>query len=206
MLPKLYAITDIQLSGLQHADQVARLAAGGARLIQLRDKTSTPRDFHRDAADALKLAREWGVKIIINDRVDIALALAADGVHLGQEDMPPAAARRLLGPNAIIGLSTHNVQQALDALNEPVDYLALGPIFPTRSKERPDPVTGLEGLQKVRAQINNKPLVAIGGIGPSNAKSVLQSGADSVAMIGALLENPSEISERVKHVISNLTD
>jgi thiamine-phosphate pyrophosphorylase len=206
MLPKLYAITDVQLSGLPHAEQVARMATGGARLIQLRDKHSTPRAFHRDAAEALKVAHDLGAKIIINDRVDIALALAADGIHLGQEDMPPSAARRLLGPTAIIGLSTHNVQQALEALNEPVDYIALGPIFSTRSKEKPDPVVGLEGLQKVRAQISDKPLVAIGGIGPTNFRNVLQSGADSVAMIGALLENHSEISERVKRLISNLAD
>jgi thiamine-phosphate pyrophosphorylase len=199
-LPRLYPITDVHLSGISHADQVARLAAGGARLIQVRDKSSTPRDFYREAAEALKVAHDLGTKIIINDRVDIALALSADGVHLGQEDMPAAAARRLLGPNAIIGLSTHNLQQALDALRQPVDYIALGPIFPTSSKEKPDPVVGLEGLKEVRARIGNKPLVAIGGISAANASGALQSGADSVAMIGALVQNP----ERVKDLISTL--
>ncbi len=111
-LPRIYPITDTRLSRLSHAEQVARLIEGGASLIQLRDKFSAPREFYRDAAAALQIAHAHGAKLIINDRVDIALALKADGVHLGQTDIPAAAARRLLGKEAIIGFSTHNPEQA----------------------------------------------------------------------------------------------
>ena len=109
---KIYPITDITISGLSHAEQVARLVAGGARLIQLRDKHSSPREFFTDASSAVTIARSYGVRIIINDRVDMALALRADGVHLGQSDVPPEAARKLLGETAVIGFSVHSVEQA----------------------------------------------------------------------------------------------
>src|SRR5919198_2181410 len=134
-LPKLYPITDRRLSGLSHAEQVARLCEGGARLVQLREKHLSPREFYSEAEAALKVARERGAKLIINDRADIALALGADGVHLGQDDMPPEAARALLGRGAIIGYSTHGAEQAAAAARRPVDYVAIGPAFATSSKE-----------------------------------------------------------------------
>lgn len=195
-LPQLYAITDARLSRLLHAEQVARLADGGATLIQLREKHASPRDFYREAQDALRAARERGVKLIINDRADIALALGADGVHLGQDDMPPEAARALLGEGAVIGCSTHGVEQAIAAARLPVDYIAVGPIFETASKENPDPVVGLGGLRRVREAVGRFPLVAIGGVTRENGPSVLDAGADSVAVISALLslEDPSEIT------------
>src|ERR1700750_1762555 len=114
-LPKLYPITDRRLSGLSHAEQAARLIEGGAALIQLREKHLSPREFYVEAEAALKIARARGVKLIINDRADIALALGADGVHLGQDDMPPEAARALLGEGAVIGFSTHSAEQAIAA-------------------------------------------------------------------------------------------
>jgi thiamine-phosphate pyrophosphorylase len=201
-LPKLYPITDRLLSGLSHAEQVARLCEAGATLVQLREKHLPPREFYREAEEALKVARSFGAKLIINDRTDIALAVGADGVHLGQDDMPPEAARALLGEGAFVGFSTHSVEQAVAAAELPVNYVAIGPVFATSSKERPDPVVGLEGVRRVRAAINAVPaetgavpLVAIGGITAEIAPRVLEAGADSVAVIGALVANPSDPSE-----------
>ena len=203
-LPKLYPITDVRLSGLPHREQVARLSEGGATLVQLREKHLAPREFYREAEAALRVARERGVRLIINDRVDIALALRADGVHLGQEDLPPKAARELLGPGAIIGFSTHTIDQAIVAARLPVDYIALGPIFATVSKENPDPVVGIEGLRRVRAHVGHLPIVAIGGINDRDARRVLDAGADAVAVISALLREPSAIAQRTHDFLAQL--
>lgn len=203
-LPKLYAITDRRLAGLSHAEQVARLCAGGAKLVQLREKHLAPREFCREAEAALRVAHEWGARLIINDRADIALAVGADGVHLGQDDLPPLAARRLLGDEALIGFSTHNLEQAVTASRLPLDYLAIGPIFQTSSKEKPDPTVGPEGLARVREATGAVPLVAIGGITPENAVEVLAAGADSVAAIGALVSDGAEIAERTRAFLRKL--
>ena len=202
ILPRVYPITDRRLSGLSHAEQVRRLILGGATFIQLRDKDASPRDFYRQAADALGIARKHNVKIIINDRVDIALALRADGVHLGQTDLPPEAARRLLGEAAVIGFSTHDYTQALTATKLPVNYLAFGPIFATSTKENPDPVAGLAALQKARKATGAVPLVAIGGINGTNAQAVLGAGADSLAMISELLTPPNGIEENMRKMLT----
>jgi thiamine-phosphate pyrophosphorylase len=199
---RIYPLTDVRISGLSHAEQVVRLSDGGAKLIQLREKVLTPREFFRQAEEASRIARQRGIRIVINDRVDIALALEADGVHLGQEDSPPEAARRLLGDRAIIGVSTHNVEQARRAVRLPVNYLAIGPIFDTSSKISSESVVGLDGLRNVRDAIGNFPLVAIGGIGQENALDVLKSGADAIAVIGALLANPKEITKRTKEIFA----
>ena len=201
-LPKVYPITDTYLSGLSHAEQVARLIEGGASLIQLRDKHAAPRDFYREAAAALKVARDHHARLIINDRVDIALALKADGVHLGQTDIPAEAARRLLGKEAIIGFSTHNVQQAKLATSFPVDYLAFGPVFQTSTKEKPDLVTGLFGLRESAAIKGSLPLVAIGGITLANAVEVLKAGADALAVIAELVANPTKIAENMSKMLA----
>lgn len=201
-LPKIYPITDTQLSGLSHAEQVARLIEGGASLIQLRDKFSPPRDFYREAAAALQIARARGARLIINDRVDIALAIRADGVHLGQTDIPVAAARKLLGPAAIIGFSTHNAEQARLASALPVDYLAFGPVFPTLSKNNPDPTTGLIALSEVVTFKGLLPLVAIGGITLENTLEVLKAGADSVAVIAELVADPTKIAENTRKMLA----
>jgi thiamine-phosphate pyrophosphorylase len=205
-LPKLYPITDRRLSGLSHAEQVARLIGGGATFIQLREKHLSPREFYGEAVEALRVARARGAKLIINDRADIALALGADGVHLGQDDMPPEAARELLGGGVVIGFSTHGVGQAVGAARLPVDYIAVGPIFATASKEKPDPVVGLEGLRRVREAVGSLPLVAIGGVTRENAPAVLAAGADSVAVIGALLgrRDPSEITRLTRDFLADL--
>ncbi|HMF56279.1 MAG TPA: thiamine phosphate synthase [Pyrinomonadaceae bacterium] len=203
-LPKLYPVTDTRLSGLSHAEQVERLSEGGATLIQLREKFSSPKDFYTEAKEALLVARTRGVRLIVNDRVDIALALRADGVHLGQTDLPPAAARNILGDDAIIGFSTHNIEQAREAARMPVDYIAIGPIFTTTTKEKHDPVVGLEGLLKVRAAVGSMPLVAIGGISRETAHAVLAAGANSIAAISLLLREPHSIACDVRELLSSL--
>lgn len=201
---RIYPLTDARLSGLSHAEQVIRLSDGGANLIQLREKDLTPREFFKQAQEASQIARRRGVRIVINDRVDMALAVEADGVHLGQEDFPPEAARRLLGDRAIIGVSTHNVEQARRASRLPVNYLAIGPIFTTSSKSNSEPAVGLDGLRNVRDAIGNFPLVAIGGISHENAQDVLESGADAVAVLSALLANSNEVTERTKRLFAAL--
>jgi thiamine-phosphate pyrophosphorylase len=200
-LPRIYPITDTRLSGLSHAEQVTRLIAGGATLIQVRDKHATPREFYHHAAAALKISRDHGVRLIVNDRVDIALALKADGVHLGQTDMPVEAARDLLGQNAIVGMSTHNLAQAQFATRLPVDYIAFGPIFGTYTKENPDPAVGLSILNEVRSIVGSLPLVAIGGIDFANARETLEAGADAVAIISALVAEPTQIQENMRRIL-----
>lgn len=198
-IPKIYPITDTRLSGLSHAEQVERLIDGGAKFIQLREKRAAPKDVYKSAESALKIARRNDVKIIINDRADIALALKADGVHLGQDDLPPAEARKILGKKAIVGFSTHSVEQAIAAAARlPVDYIAIGPVFATQSKENPDKIVGLEILKKVREAIGDFPLVAIGGINSQNFREVLKAGADSVAIISGIISQPEKISENMQ--------
>ena len=196
-LPKIYPITDTALSSLSHAEQVKRLIAGGATLIQLREKNNSVRAFSADASEAIRIAHSAGANLIINDRVDVALALGADGVHLGQTDMPVGAARQLLGNAAIIGFSTHNIDQVRGALDLPIDYLAFGPIFPTRTKHNPDPIAGLDALGLAKSITGRLPVVAIGGIDESNVVEVLSAGADSAAIISAILAGPAKIAKNV---------
>jgi len=193
----LYPITDRHLSGLSHAEQVALLSDCGVTLIQLREKVDPPSKFYADAEAALRVARDRGVRIIINDRVDIALALRADGVHLGQEDLAPEAARRILGDDAIIGFSTHNLEQARLAAQMPVDYLATGPIFGTATKRSANPPVGLTGLERLGQALGNIPLVAIGGITTKNSGLVLGAGADAVAVISDIWAAASETSVKI---------
>ena len=206
ILPRVYALTDVRMSGLSHAEQVELLTQGGATLVQLREKHLAPREFYEQARAALAVAERRGARVIINDRVDVALAVGAHGVHLGQDDMPPDAARKLLGPDAIIGYSTHNIEQAIAATKLPIDYLAIGPIFATTSKADTAPVLGLDGLRTVRDAIGDFPLVAIGGITGDNAQEVIQRGADSVAVISALLSNSSRIPQATGSLLQDLQD
>ncbi len=199
-LPKIYPITDTRISGLSHLEQVRRLILGGATLIQLRDKYAPAGEFYRSAVEAVGYAHQRDVKIIINDRTDIALAAAADGVHLGQDDLSPRHARDLLGPTAIIGFSTHSLEQARDALAMPIDYIAIGPIFATSTKDDAEPVVGPDGLCAVRELDRNFPIVAIGGISRDNSASVLSAGADCVAMISDLISDPSTIADRMREL------
>ena len=202
-LPKLYPITDVSLSGRSHAEQVESLAAGGAALIQLRDKNASPRNLYDSALAAMKAARRLGVLLIVNDRVDIAIAAGADGVHLGQDDLPPERARLLLGPDRIIGFSTHTLEQALAADCLAVDYIAIGPMFQTSTKERPDPVVDLEVLGEIKRRVS-KPLVAIGGITLERARLVIEAGADSIAVISDLY-SAGDLTARTREFIQRLS-
>jgi thiamine-phosphate pyrophosphorylase len=192
------------MSGLSHAQQVELLSAGGATFVQLREKQMPAREFYEQARAAVEVARRSGVTVIVNDRVDVALAANAHGVHLGQDDMPPDAARKLLGDEAIIGYSTHNIEQATEALSFPIDYLAIGPIFATSTKSDTSPVLGLDGLRAVRNAIGAVPLVAIGGISVANAREVIEAGADSVAVISAVLSDPLSIPEKIRALIREI--
>jgi len=140
------------------------------------------------------------VRLIMNDRADLCLAADFDGVHVGQEDLSPESVRRIIGPERWLGVSTHNPEQLREADITPADYLAIGPVFATSSKEKPDPVAGLEGVRRARL-LTRKPLVAIGGITRANAASVIEAGADSVAVISDLLREPRKSAEEFFRVL-----
>lgn len=201
---RLYPLTDRGLSGLSHAEQVSHLSAGGATLIQLREKLLSPFQFYQEAAEAIRVARERGVKMIINDRVDIALALQADGVHLGQDDLPPEAARELLGPEAIIGVSTHTLEQALVSTKMPIDYIAIGPIFSTPTKQSRDLAIGLDGLGQIRQAVGKIPLVAIGGINSQNSDAVLAAGAVAIAVISDIWNYSGTAASQTERLLHRL--
>ena len=184
-LPRLYAIADASFG--DPVKLAEALFEGGARLVQVRNKNASARNALEHVERILALAPPDAL-VLVNDRVDIALISGAAGVHLGQTDVPPKAAREILGPNRIIGISTHNLQQAMDADGQPVDYVALGPIFATTTKSNPDPVVGVE-LLRAASQILHRPLVAIGGITMRNIGDVLDAGAGSLAVIRDLLDN-----------------
>ena len=180
---RVYPLTDRYISGLSHEQQVLTLSSSGARVIQLREKELEAREFYGEAAAAISVARQQGVRIIINDRVDIAHALKADGVHLGQDDLPPAAARQILGNGSIIGVSTHNLEQVKLAAEMPVDYVALGPIFPTNTKQSPNIPVGVDAVRKACELLGAIPLVVIGGITQDNGRQLLDAGSSALAII-----------------------
>lgn len=187
----LYPITHCpNPQGWDHVDFSHCLIRCGIRFFQVRDKTLPDGRLYRQLLKIRLLCREAGACFVVNDRVDLALAVGADGVHLGQDDLPAAAARRLLGEGAVIGLSTHNWDQFRRGLEEPVDYLTLGPIFPTRTKEDAAPVLGPERLRKASGS-TDLPLVAIGGISVEKAPGVWRSGARSVAVISDVADAES---------------
>ena len=163
--------------------------ATGVRLFQMRMKTPHAGEFYDLAAQLCTLVRAGGGTFIVNDRVDVAQAVGADGVHLGQEDLPLADARKIMGPDKLIGISTHNLKQAVEAEAGGADYIGFGPIFPTSTKEHPAPVVGLAGLREVRAKVR-LPIVAIGGITTKSVREVVAAGADCVAVISAVLAAP----------------
>jgi len=140
------------------------------------------------------------IRLIMNDRADLALLAEFDGVHVGQDDLSPESVRKIIGPNRWLGVSTHNPEQVAEADQTSADYLAIGPVFSTSSKEKPDPVVGLEGVRRAR-QLTRKPLVAIGGITRANAASVIEAGADSVAVISDLLPEPRKSAEEFFRVL-----
>ncbi len=166
------------------------LTIGGATLLQLREKHASSREILRLARE-LRRVLPQNVRLILNDRADLCVAAGAGGVHVGQDDLPPHAARRIIGSERILGISTHNPEQVKAGEESSADYVAIGPVFATGSKDNPDPVIGLEGVKRARS-LTGKPLVAIGGITLENCRSVIEAGADSVAVISDLLPEPRE--------------
>jgi thiamine-phosphate pyrophosphorylase len=204
-LSLFYPILDTDTAARRGIDVVAaadRILEAGARMLQFRHKGFFSRETFQQAREVAALCREADALFILNDRADIAGLLGA-ALHLGQDDLSPSDARRVLGDGAFIGLSTHNEGQLRAAATQPADYLALGPIFGTSSKLNSDPVVGLDNLRRLRAS-TARPLVAIGGITRSNARSVIDAGADSVAVIGDLFPDDGNLRGRVEEWLSVL--
>jgi thiamine-phosphate pyrophosphorylase len=190
--PRFYPILDTTVLQSRNCDLLMAanaLLAAGVKILQYRHKDAWLQAHYDEARTVSELCSRAGALFVVNDRADFAKLLNA-GLHVGQDDLPPAACR-VITPQTILGFSTHNAQQLRRANDEPVDYLSIGPIFPTSSKEKPDPVVGVDGLARLRA-LTNKPLVAIGGITLQNASMVLEAKADSVAVISGIL--PEECS------------
>ena len=195
--PFLYPILDVDALGTRPlGDAVHALAEGGAMLVQLRAKTLPDHALLAAAREAVEAARAHGLTLLVNDRPDVARLAGADGVHVGQDDLPPSACRAVVGEDALVGLSTHGLPQLEAGAREPVDYLAVGPVFATRSKANPDPVVGPELVRRARAAWRG-PLVAIGGITPDNAAEVIEAGADGLAVISAVV-GQRDLAEAVR--------
>jgi thiamine-phosphate pyrophosphorylase len=200
-LPPLYAILDpTTFRELQTMFRSASdLAAAGVTLIQYRNKSGSAREI-LDHARELKLQLKNSVKLIMNDRADLALAAGFDGVHVGQDDLSPEGARKVIGDGLWLGVSTHTPEQVQEADRASADYIAVGPVFATTSKLNPDPVIGVEGVRRAR-ELTRKPLVAIGGITRANCRSVIDAGADSVAVISDLLREPGKSAEAFLRIL-----
>jgi len=200
-LPRLYAILDAacfrDAAGMFAA--ASELATAGVTLLQYRDKSGNARRMVQEARE-LRARLGENVKLIMNDRADLCLAAQYDGLHVGQDDLSPDSARSIIGPARWLGVSTHNPEQLAEADKISADYLAIGPVFATTSKTNPDPVVGLEGIGRAR-ELTRKPLVAIGGITRANARSVIEAGADAVAVISDLLLDPGKSAEEFLRIL-----
>src|ERR1700693_727521 len=190
VFPRLYAILDPTLLTISELDLAEALAGSGVELIQYRNKTASSRQFFEISRRLSTALVPRGVRLIVNDRPDIALLAGAGGVHVGQEDLSVEDARAITGPDRWVGVSTHTLEQLAAADRTTADYIALGPIFTTATKKNPDPVVGTELLRKAR-QMTKKPLVAIGGITLERAAEVYRAGADSLAVIRDLICVPN---------------
>jgi thiamine-phosphate pyrophosphorylase len=199
-LPPLYAILDPEQTQGRSPELVLRgLLDGGAKILQLRAKNMSPREFLQLAKEAREMTRACACRLIVNDRLDIALACAADGVHLGQEDLPLAPARKLMG-DRIIGISTHDLEQARAAERGGADYIGFGPMFGTSTKETGYSARGVEMLREIRAAVS-LPIVAIGGITEANVTEVWNGGATSAAIISDILRS-DDVPTKVKRILA----
>ena len=205
-LPRLYAIIDAACFAsteelLRHAEE---LVVGGCTLLQYRNKIGNARVMLEQVRELRRQSRAGvpapHVRLIMNDRADLCLAANFDGVHVGQEDLSPESVRRIIGTERWLGVSTHNPEQLREADLTSADYLAIGPVFATSSKDKPDPVVGLAGVRRAR-DLTRKPLVAIGGITRANAASVIDAGADSVAVISDLIRDPRKSAEEFFRIL-----
>jgi thiamine-phosphate pyrophosphorylase len=189
LFPAIYAILDPHLASSPLVHLAQMLAKAGVRLMQLRDKRSSTRRIYLQACELAATLQPMDVRFIVNDRPDIAIMSRAEGVHVGQNDLPVEEARRICGRPRWVGVSTHSLEQLREADRTSADYIAVGPIFPTGTKENPDPVVGIDFLRRVRP-MTRKPLVAIGGITLESAAAIFRAGADSVALARDLLAAP----------------
>ncbi len=201
---RLYLVTDRALAGGREIEDIVRESVeGGATMVQLREKDIDTRDFIELALRLKKVLAPYGVPLIINDRVDVALASDADGVHIGQSDMPYSMARRLLGPDRIIGLSVENFSQIEEANSLDVDYIGVSPVFATPTKTDTAAPFGLEGLRRA-VEMSVHPTVAIGGMNASTAADVISTGTDGIAVVSAIVcaASPRKASEELLEIIS----
>lgn len=199
----LYLVTDKGLSkGRSHEYIVEEAIKGGVTVVQLREKEISSRDFYQLAKSLKQHLTPHNIPLIINDRLDIALAVDAEGLHIGQSDLPYSIARKLLGKDKIIGLSVETIEQAQEANDLGVDYIGLSPVFSTDTKHDINTPLGLSGIKEIAAFTKHK-TVAIGGINTSNAQSIIQQGADGIAVISAIVshENPMEAAAELRLLI-----
>ncbi len=206
LLPRFYPILDTSCFPSTDAllDAAERLIAAGAQILQYRNKSA---DATRMLIEARELRRRVlscaggeSVRLIMNDRADLCLAAEYDGLHVGQDDLSPASARPIIGRNRLLGFSTHNSPQVIEADKSPADYIAIGPVFGTASKANSDPVVGVDGVREAR-RLTTKPLVAIGGITRANCQSVIDAGADSVAVISDLVREPLGAAKEFRKIL-----
>jgi len=200
-LPRFYAILDRKCFPESDAlfSAAEEIAAAGGAWLQYRNKTGNAREMLEQARE-LKRRLGNSVKLIMNDRADLAVAADFDGVHVGQDDLSPEGARKVIGGRLWLGVSTHNPEQVDWADRTPADYVAIGPVFATASKANPDPMVGLDGVRQAR-ELTQKPLVAIGGITRANCRAVIEAGADSVAVISDLLRGPRQSAEEFLRIL-----
>jgi thiamine-phosphate pyrophosphorylase len=199
----LYLVTDRGLSRGRPTLEIIKAAVnGGATVVQLREKDCSTREFIEQALAIKEFLKDHGVPLIINDRVDVAQAVKADGVHLGQTDMPLEVAKKIVGDSMIIGISAESLQDAIEAEKGGADYLGVSPIYATPTKTDTAPPLGLEGLREIRRAVS-LPLVGIGGLNPGNAAEVIRSGADGVAVVSAIVaaDDPQTAADELKHII-----
>jgi len=202
VLPRLYVILDSALLTIPVQDCAQELADAGVRLLQYRDKTAPARDLLHSSRSLASLLTPQEITFIVNDRADVAVLAGASGVHVGQDDLEVEQARALAGKERWVGVSTHNVEQFRASAATSADYIAVGPVFATTSKANPDPVIGTEFVRRVR-DLSDKPIVAIGGITLENAASVIQAGADCVAVISDILRVQNR-GQRAKQYLETL--
>jgi len=206
IIPHLYPILDAELlaaRSLSLAAVASELRAAGVTLLQYRDKDGSPQEILRACAILREAMAGSPCRLILNDRPDLAVLANFDGVHVGQDDLSPDDARRIVGPDRIVGVSTHTYEQVRLADQSCTDYIAIGPIFVTRTKRKPDPVVGLEGVRRARA-LTRKPLVAIGGLTRANARSVTDAGANSIAIISALFADGQTVDHIARDFLARL--
>lgn len=201
--PEVYLVTDKELSrGRPVTEIVEKAARGGVDVVQLREKGLATRDFIELALEVQKILKPFRVPLLINDRIDVTLAINADGVHIGQSDMPYELARKLLGPDAIIGLSAESIAQAEQANAYDLDYIAISPVFRTPTKEELQNELGLEGVRQITG-ICKHPAIGIGSIKTTNAASIIEAGADGVAVVSGICsaDDPEEATRQYKTIV-----